>query len=85
MQAQGASLLEQHQQALEEARLARKQAKAKSKASSTHGSDQAALDKGQTWVPFDRDKDLQALSEKKSRYQSMLDGDSSLGARFHKG
>jgi hypothetical protein len=75
------SLLEQHQLAVEKQRKAAKKQKVASRAA--EGKPDGAAEKGQTWTPFDRNKDLQGPTDNKSRYQSMLDGDSSLGLRFH--
>lgn len=41
--------------------------------------------RGQAWVPFDREKDMQETTDSKSRYAAMLQGESSLGSRFQKG
>ena len=78
--------MEQHSKSIERQRKAAKKQQKESKAAAA-ATAPAAGAQGQAWVPFDRDKDLQVPTSKegKSRYQAMVDGDTSLGSRFHKG
>lgn len=78
------SLVEQHREGKQAQRSTRKEQKQEGQAAAATAAPVAA-EKGQAWVPFDRDRDLQAPAAKKTRYQSILDGDSSLSSRFKKG
>jgi hypothetical protein len=76
------SLVEEHREARREQELAEKKRKRDEK----HSEGTKKQEKpGQQWVHFDRERDLQAPRESKSRYQAMLDGQSSLSTRFKRG
>jgi hypothetical protein len=79
----GKSLVEEHRQARREQELAARKRKRDEK----HGSERTKEQEepGQTWVHFDRERDLKAPKESKSKYQAMLDGQSSLSTRFKRG
>lgn len=83
VQAPPKSLLEQHQEQSKQQKPGKRKRDAQDPPASA--SQKQLNEKGQAWVPFDREKDMQEVSASKSRYAALLQGESSLGSRFQSG